>query len=114
MSNDNFFVKFAHFYKHNIFSVGWRFSELWESVCFIADDVKDIFINLFIGIVRIIQIFIPISTIYNTIISKYLTEHEVEKLVGKKYNCKSGYFARKEIKEYQERINKELKETTDD
>jgi len=73
MSENNFFVKLAHFYIVNIKGLKDDAVEIWdEFIDEILPSLIKIFFNILIIISRIIYCFLPIKQIRNSLMTEYL------------------------------------------
>ena len=109
MSKNNFFVKFAYYYK-------CRITGIPEMAEYVKDQAVDLFeplVLFIIGIIgflfRITHIFFPILSLILCFTSRYVDKAEIEEwgVSNPKY-LKSGYYTFRDIKKFKERIKKEL------
>jgi len=112
MNRNNFFVKFAYFYTGNVKNMLDYFNGIWDTI---ADDLLPalmvIFANILFVIASLIMMVLPISTIRQILISQYLTSDEIKRMKNDdEVEYQGGYFRKKEIKEYENKLLSEQKE----
>ena len=104
MNKNNFFVKFAHFYRHNFIAAIRR-------IAYIGDDIEDmlgplieLLLDIAILIFLIVKTFIPIVFLIPCFISKYMGNEDLEKLG---VNKPAGYYTKRSIKRIADNLPKE-------
>jgi hypothetical protein len=95
---NNFFVKFAYFYIENFRSIKDNAIYFWDTIADLMPEILGAILDLLGVIVRTIWIFLPVSTVYNIIVSTYLTPEEIKKFLGRRA-AYGRYVYKKEIKE---------------
>ena len=91
MSKNNFFVKFAYWYKSN-------FSLIKENFEIIRDGLNEICVYVFVFIICLISCVLPTLQIYKAIKTRYYTDEELAKLG---YTAEAGYYSDKNKRDRQ-------------
>ena len=107
MNKDNFFAKFAHYYKYCFNGIPNRADDIRE----LLHSLLDLTVNIVGLLVRIINIFIPFLPFIFSLCSRYVDKEETKGWgdSGSRY-LRSGYYSKWSIIKFKKRLKKELEE----
>ena len=104
MNKNNFFVKFAHFYRHNFIAAIRRIAYIGDDIADILGPLMELLLDIAILIFLIVKTFIPIVFLIHCFISKYMGNEDLEKLG---VNQPAGYYSKKSVKKFEDNLPKE-------
>ena len=104
MNKNNFFVKFAHFYRHNFIAARRRIAFIGEGITGMLGPLIELLLDIVILIFLIVKAFIPIVFLIPCFISKYMGNEDLKKLG---VNQPAGYYSKKSVKKFESKLPKE-------
>ena len=105
-NRDNVFFKFGWFYLFNLWRAKEHLAEAWESI-------REAGPPLLYAASRILLAVVPLGDVLSAVVSRYLTAEEIDRL----WPCfrrerpdleNGGYFLKKEIREREAELEKEV------
>ena len=104
MNKNNFFVKFAYFYRCKIIGVRDKIIDIKDGIIEMLVTLCKLLVYIFILIILTVEIFIPVQQLIACFISKYMSGHDIKKLG---VNKPAGYYTKWSIKRIADNLPKE-------